>query len=102
MSSIRPQICGGLSAALVISAFAAGAAFAQADFPNRPIRVIVPLAPGGGSDYTARYIGQRLADRIGHGVVVDNRPPIRRTRKARSCLRRCPMTRSRISRPSPK
>jgi len=47
---------------------------AQADYPNRPIRVIVPLAPGGGSDYTARFIGQRLADRIGQSVVVDNRP----------------------------
>ena len=51
-----------------------GAAGAQADYPNRPIRTVVPLAPGGGSDYTARYIGQRLADRIGHTVVVDNRP----------------------------
>jgi tripartite-type tricarboxylate transporter receptor subunit TctC len=74
MPSINPQIFRRLSAALVIGTFAAGTAFAQADFPNRPIRVIVPLAPGGGSDYTARYIGQRLADRIGHGVVVDNRP----------------------------
>ena len=51
-----------------------GGACAQADYPNRPIRVIVPLAPGGGSDYTARYIGQRLAERIGQAVVVDNRP----------------------------
>jgi tripartite-type tricarboxylate transporter receptor subunit TctC len=50
------------------------AATAPADYPNRPIRVIVPLAPGGGSDYTARYIGQRLADRLKQPVVVDNRP----------------------------
>ena len=55
-------------------ALAAGTACAQADYPSRPIRVIVPLAPGGGSDYTARYIGQRLAERIGQAVVVDNRP----------------------------
>ncbi len=47
---------------------------AGAEYPDRPIRVIVPLAPGGGSDYTARYIGLRLADRIGQAVVVDNRP----------------------------
>lgn len=46
----------------------------QADFPVRPIRVIVPLAPGGGSDYTARFIGPRLAERLGQSVVVDNRP----------------------------
>ena len=49
-------------------------ASAQSKYPDRPIRIIVPLAPGGGSDYTARYIGQRLADRVGHAVVVDNRP----------------------------
>jgi tripartite-type tricarboxylate transporter receptor subunit TctC len=52
----------------------ANAASALPTYPDRPIRVIVPLAPGGGSDYTARYIGQRLADRIGQSVVVDNRP----------------------------
>jgi len=50
------------------------AAFAQTKYPDRPIRIIVPLAPGGGSDYTARYIGLRLADRVGQSVVVDNRP----------------------------
>jgi tripartite-type tricarboxylate transporter receptor subunit TctC len=44
------------------------------EYPTRPIRVIVPLAPGGGSDYTARFIGQRLAERTGQSVVVDNRP----------------------------
>jgi tripartite-type tricarboxylate transporter receptor subunit TctC len=44
------------------------------DYPNRPIRIIVPLAPGGGSDYTARYIGTRLSDRLRQPVIVDNRP----------------------------
>jgi len=43
-------------------------------YPNRPIRIIVPLAPGGGSDYTARWIAPRLSDRVGQPVVVDNRP----------------------------
>jgi tripartite-type tricarboxylate transporter receptor subunit TctC len=61
-----------LAAAL---AFAAGPSTnAGAAYPDRPIRVIVPLAPGGGSDYTARFIGQRLAERIGQSVIVDNRP----------------------------
>lgn len=50
------------------------AANAQSSYPDRPIRIIVPLAPGGGSDYTARFIGLRLADRVGQAVVVDNRP----------------------------
>jgi tripartite-type tricarboxylate transporter receptor subunit TctC len=57
-----------------IATLAAAQAAAQSNYPDRPIRVIVPLAPGGGSDYTARYIGLRLADRIGQPVVVDNRP----------------------------
>lgn len=66
-------------AKIVVSALCLGSAWANAatapaDYPNRPIRVIVPLAPGGGSDYTARYIGQRLADRLKQPVVVDNRP----------------------------
>ena len=66
-------------AALIVCAsygWSAGiyAAGAPADYPNRPIRVIVPLAPGGGSDYTARFIGVRLADRLKEAIVVDNRP----------------------------
>ena len=52
----------------------AATAFAQANYPNRPIRVIVPFSPGGGSDVTARFIGTRLSDRLGQPVVVDNRP----------------------------
>jgi tripartite-type tricarboxylate transporter receptor subunit TctC len=47
---------------------------ATPEYPNRPVRIIVPLAPGGGSDYTARFIGARLSERIGQPVVVDNRP----------------------------
>jgi tripartite-type tricarboxylate transporter receptor subunit TctC len=47
---------------------------ASSDYPNRPVRIIVPLAPGGGSDYTARFVGTRLSERIGQPVVVDNRP----------------------------
>ena len=67
---MRKFVCGFAAAV----ALAGVATSAHAAYPERPIRVIVPLAPGGGSDYTARYIGQRLADRIGQPVVVDNRP----------------------------
>jgi tripartite-type tricarboxylate transporter receptor subunit TctC len=44
------------------------------NFPTKPIRVIVPQAPGGSNDIMARYVGGQLAERIGKQVVVDNRP----------------------------
>jgi tripartite-type tricarboxylate transporter receptor subunit TctC len=50
------------------------AAYAQVSYPTRPIRIIVPFAPGGGSDVLARMLQPRLADQLGQPVVVDNRP----------------------------
>ncbi|HWP89114.1 MAG TPA: tripartite tricarboxylate transporter substrate-binding protein, partial [Burkholderiales bacterium] len=48
------------------------AACAQA-YPARPIRLIVPYAPGGGVDIVARALGQELTKRMGQQVIVDNR-----------------------------
>jgi tripartite-type tricarboxylate transporter receptor subunit TctC len=50
------------------------AAYAQGKYPSRPIRLVIPFAPGGGSDVTARLLGPRLAERLGQPVVIDNRP----------------------------
>jgi len=47
---------------------------AQAPYPSKPIRLIVPLAAGGPSDTTARIIAPKLSEFIGQNVVVDNRP----------------------------
>ena len=46
---------------------------AQQDFPNRPVRLVVPYPPGGNVDITARIIGPTLGERLGQTVVVDNR-----------------------------
>ena len=59
-------------------AFIPGAHAAQGgtdtNYPTKPIRLIVPQAPGGSNDVFARYIGSQLGERIGAQVVVDNRP----------------------------
>ena len=47
---------------------------AQQDFPAKPIRIVVPFAPGGGNDVFARQLGTRLGATLGQQVLIDNRP----------------------------
>ncbi|HZB56742.1 MAG TPA: tripartite tricarboxylate transporter substrate-binding protein, partial [Reyranella sp.] len=59
----------------LVGAFAALPAAAQTpSFPSRPIRLIVPHAPGGNSDTFGRILAQKLTERVGQQVVVENRP----------------------------
>ena len=44
------------------------------EFPNRPIRLLVPFAPGGGVDVVARIVGQKLSERIGQPILVESKP----------------------------
>lgn len=50
------------------------AAFAADSYPNRPVRMVVPFAPGGASDFVGRIIQPALSERLRQTVVVDNRP----------------------------
>lgn len=65
---MRRKILGLLALAVMA---AAGPAWAQ--YPDKPVTVIVPFPPGGASDATARTISQRLAERLGQSVVIDNK-----------------------------
>jgi len=62
----------GLWLAVWLAAGFAGALFAQ-DFPSRPIRLVVPIPPGGALDSVARAVGPRLSESIGQPVVIENR-----------------------------
>ena len=63
---------GKLSAA-VAAAWAQLPALAQGGFPNKPLRLIVPQPPGGGFDFVARVLAERLGKPLGQAVVVENR-----------------------------
>jgi tripartite-type tricarboxylate transporter receptor subunit TctC len=75
MSKTMMKELAKCSAVLIgtVTALIASSATAQT-FPSRPLRFLVPFAPGGATDITSRVIAPRLGDRLGQQVVVDNRP----------------------------
>ena len=61
-----------IAAATAATSLAPAATHAQG-YPNKPIRMIVPFPPGGGVDFVGRIVGQKLTERLGQQVAVDNR-----------------------------
>ena len=70
----RPSITRRRLALVALAAVALPAAAQPAGWPNRPIRYIVPFAPGGATDILARVVGEKLGLALGTTIVVDNKP----------------------------
>ena len=68
MNLRRHAVVLGFAFALV-----AGVAHAQGDWPNHPIRMIVPYPPGGGTDVVARIVNEKLSQELGQPIVIDNK-----------------------------
>jgi tripartite-type tricarboxylate transporter receptor subunit TctC len=60
--------------ALASLALSASTAFAAASYPERPIRLVVPLSAGGSADIVGRVLAQKMGEKLGQQVVIDNRP----------------------------
>ena len=70
--------------------FAPTLAAAQGKYPTKSIRMIVPFAPGGGTDIVARLIAQKMTESLGQSVIVDNRPGAGGTVGAETAVRAAP------------
>jgi tripartite-type tricarboxylate transporter receptor subunit TctC len=61
------------AACLLVAMMVAHAAAAQT-FPTKPVKIVVPNAPGGAADLTARAVAEKLTESLGHAVVIENKP----------------------------
>ncbi|WP_201859147.1 Bug family tripartite tricarboxylate transporter substrate binding protein [Microvirga soli] len=74
MSQTRRNLLMTMAAASAASALSPWRALAQADYPTRPVRVTVPYAAGGGTDFFARLVFGAMGEQLGQQFVVENKP----------------------------
>ena len=72
MPFVRHALCAGAVVAGILAA--SGAAAQGAAYPNKPIRLIIPFAPGGASDFVGRILQPRWSELAGQSIVIENRP----------------------------
>jgi tripartite-type tricarboxylate transporter receptor subunit TctC len=61
-------------AAVLCILVGAGTALAQGQYPNRPIKILIPYGPGGLTDVVARHYAERLRPLLGQNIIVENKP----------------------------
>jgi len=69
----RRQTLTALSATVLMSCGILGNAYAQSDYPNKPVKLVVPYAPGGATDVIGRVLAKHLSDELGQQFIVENR-----------------------------
>jgi tripartite-type tricarboxylate transporter receptor subunit TctC len=71
-TTLQRRLAAVAAATLIV--FSPALVHAQDDYPNKPIRIIVPLPPGGSNDVLARTLGAKMSETFGQPVIVENRP----------------------------
>lgn len=69
----RTVVANSLAVAVLLGSAGFPAFAAAAEYPNKPLRLIVPFPPGGGADALARMVGAKVVEGLGQQVVIDNR-----------------------------
>src|SRR5258708_19488176 len=70
----RKKIMRALISSLALALLALPSASVAQQYPAKPIKIVVPFAPGGGLDFIARFMAQRLTTGLGQQVIVENKP----------------------------